>query len=101
MDFGLKLFCKSRGADAVGFLRPDDTFVVKAGSHISSSTPSALCPVGVLKRLEAEKHNLNGSELLCDLVFTSSSAAASFVMQCSANGYNEWVDQTGIKLGDL
>ena len=95
------LYCTGRGANAVAYMYPDGTFILKAGSHITAEGPTEACPSGALKRLDAEKDNLRGTEVLVDLKFSSASAAGNFVVKSSANGNDVWKNAFGDKLGSL
>lgn len=95
------LYCTRAQANAIG-QRTREGFVVFKGSKIRASvTPS--CPQAIKKQRELYAHEIDPltHTLRSDLLFTSSSGAASFVSGSSSNGNVEWKTETGVLLGDL
>ena len=94
-----KLFLKTRGADATGFLTSEGIIVSK-GSKIAA-TPNPSCP-GWVKSLRDKYSAYIGSDFVLskDISFNSPSAAAAFCVFGSANGKVAWKDESGKSLKD-
>lgn len=79
----------------------DNKFILLKGSQIAKDfTPSCRNDI---KNLRKKYSNIisNDNTLLEDIVFTSSSTAASFVTASSKNGKLYWKNQDGVLLRDL
>ena len=78
----------------------DGKFIVFKGSYIKEEETASLSVS--YKKLRIDKKHLIGSDrkLKEDILFKSSSAAASFVLGSTANGKTEWKTVDGILLKD-
>lgn len=74
-----------------------DGFVLLKESIISSKTTKS-CPEFVLKARMKYALKIKNNVLLEDILFTSPSGAAAFVLGASANGNIEWKTENGIVL---
>lgn len=82
-------------------LQTSDGFVLLKGSEISPKTINS-CPEYVLKNRQKHSQKIDKNFILLeDILFTSPSAASSFVCGASSNGNTLWTTANGIKLKDL
>ena len=96
----LELICNRNGSDARA-IRTSDGFVVKKGSKIARSFTKS-CLEYCLKKREQYKELIDANfVLLEDILFNTSSGAASFVCGSSAIGNIEWKNADGVTLKDL
>ena len=95
------LYITLRDSDAQGYVMANGHFILMAGGDISPLEPTATCPSSTLNKLEAEKDKLDGTKILKDIEFKSSSGAACFVLKASANGNDVWKTADGVRLGDI
>lgn len=104
----IAFYCMERGANAKGYYIPESQeFVVMRGSTVSPR-PIAIWLQGRLSksaesRRAWEEHGIylaDNSVFKCDAIFSTSSAAESFVTHRHANGPDVWVDQYGVSLGE-
>lgn len=85
-----------------GYFTTDDKFILKAGANINHSETKS-CPATISKR----RKNAVESALLKDwittedILFSSSSAAAAFIMGYAINGLRNWKNSEGISVGEL
>ena len=98
---GTLLYTTLRSSNAQGYIREDGVFVLMAGGNISPLEPTPTCPSSALNKLETEKDKLDGTKILENIEFKSSSGAACFVLKASANGNDVWKTADGVKLGDI
>ena len=99
LQFYLKRTVKNVGLVEARGRQTEEGFVVLAGSHISKEDDNTISKT--LK--EERKHaplDANGN-LLEDVLFSSPSTAASFVIGKSANGLVYWKDENGNTLKSL
>lgn len=96
------LFMKTKKSCGVGFLTADNSFIVKKGSKLSPET-TRTCPNAVLKSraflLGSKK--ISNWETKEDLLFPSSSHAASFLAGSSLSGPEAWKNKEGVSLKRL
>lgn len=103
-QLGIELYLKrtiknySVTVNAVG-KQTSEGFVVMKGSIISPKTANAV-PAGIKKRRLDAKVDEN-HVLLEDMLFSTPSGAAAFVIGNSANGWTEWKTADGKNLHDL
>ncbi len=94
------LYIKTTKVEATG-KRTAEGFVVIAGSKISSAYTKS-CPENALKLRKKYAAKITaGNRLKQDILLTSPSAAASFVVGASRNGLTAWKDNDGATLKDL
>lgn len=97
---GPTLFLKDREAEGAG-RQTTDGFVLLKGSKIRPLL-SNKAPANCRKNRRRYQHLINSdNELTDDALFTSPSAASSFLIGYSTNGKLHWKDQAGTSLGDL
>ena len=78
-----------------------DGFVVFKGSKVASA-PTKSCPDSIKALREKNADRIDVNLLLTeDVLFSSPSAAASFVNYASANGLTAWIAENGKTLKDL
>ena len=98
------LYLKRRNNNSINAIciRTVKGFVVKNGSSIEINDFDSIPPHIKLKRdsLRAKKIISDGV-LLEDVLFTSPSAAAAFVLGTSANGLTEWKNSDNLKLKEI
>ncbi len=99
------LYLKTNKVNATG-KRTSDGFIVYSGSSISK-IPSTKCSKHIINlhsklidKIEKEKEKENNI-LKEDILFSSPSSAASFILFYSANGLTLWKNEKGISLKDL
>ncbi|MDO4913952.1 MAG: GIY-YIG nuclease family protein [Bifidobacteriaceae bacterium] len=94
------LYCHSNNADGSGY-RTSEGFLLLKGSVVSPGL-TASCPSGT-KKLREKYANLINDEFKTtdDIIFTSPSAAASFITGNSRNGNIEWKNKKGVTLKDI
>lgn len=82
-------------------MRTAEGFVLLKGSSVSLTFTKS-CPAGTLKRRKklADLISVDGVTTE-DILFSSPSAAASFVGGSSLSGNNMWLDENGDTLGDI
>lgn len=94
----LYLTYKSIGATG---RRTPEGFVVLTGSEVSEETTPSCSNAALVNR---EKHAADigpDQQLSRDILFTTPSAAAEFVMGASASGNDYWKNSDGVRLGAL
>jgi hypothetical protein len=104
--YPLELVLNSRGIEARARYEGGKTFVVLSGSQAAKDeTPSLPELYASMRKSRLDDGSLvdQGStyRLNSDQTFRSSSAAASFLLGASRNGYTEWKDAQGQTLRDL
>ena len=100
IDISMNLYCKRKGAAAIG-VQTSDGFVVKKGSKILEHTTNG-CPDHVINKRQQHKNAIGDDFILTeDILFNTPSGAAAFVCGASANGYVEWKDSNGVSLKDI
>lgn len=94
------LTIKYKNCQAKGY-RTSDGFVLLKGSTINPKQTKT-CPYTTisLRQKYADKIN-SDNQILEDILFTSPSAAASFVAAASVNGYNLWKNSAGMTLKEF
>lgn len=97
-----KLSFKIGNAEAEGFVTSEG-FVVKAGARINEKTSEKSLGPGVTKIREKHMNAGHVADLVTteDLLFSSSSAAADFVLGYSVSGPNTWKDNKGRTLKEI
>lgn len=94
------LYLVQKEANATG-QRTKEGFLVFEKSAIASAIQNS-CPRGIVKLRENSKESIDDHHSLRkDMLFTSPSAAAAFVLGTSASGNAKWKDKEGKPLGDL
>lgn len=93
------LFLNSSKASAKG-KRSNEGFIVYKDSQLADN-PVKSCPNYIINLREKYKSKLNGHILKEDILFSSPSAASSFVKYASTNGLIEWKDYQGRTLKEL
>lgn len=79
-------------------MRTSEGFVVIAGSHIAPEDDDTISP-GI--KLQRSKANIMDGILQEDVLFSSPSGAAMFVIGKSANGLTSWRNSDGVTLKDI
>ena len=94
------LYCSASGAKATG-KRTSEGFVVLKGSQISSNLTKS-CPDSTLRNRKKYAKNIDANYILTeDILFSSPSAAASFVGGASLSGNASWHNSQGITLKSI
>lgn len=94
------LYCSASGAKATG-KRTSEGFVVLKGSQISSNLTKS-CPDSTLRNRKKYAKNIDANYILTeDILFSSPSAAASFVGGASLSGNTSWHNSQGITLKSI
>ena len=94
------LYCNASGAKATG-KRTSEGFVVLKGSQISSNLTKS-CPDSTLRNRKKYAKNIDENYILTeDILFSSPSAAASFVGGASLSGNVSWHNSQGISLKSI
>ena len=85
-----------------GYFTTDEKFVLKAGANISPFE-SKSCPASISKRRKnaVESGLLKDWVTTEDMLFSSSSAAAAFILGYPFNGPKNWKNSEGINVGEL
>lgn len=94
------LYCSASDAKATG-KRTSEGFVVLKGSQISSNLTKS-CPDSTLRNRKKYAKNIDENYILTeDILFSSPSAAASFVGGASLSGNVSWHNSQGISLKSI
>ncbi len=95
------LYLKTNRVNATG-KRTSDGFIVYSGSSISK-IPSTKCSKHIINLHSKlnDKIDKENNILKEDILFSSPSSAASFILFYSANGLTLWKNEKGISLKDL
>lgn len=93
------LFLKTTKVDAKG-RRTNEGFVVYKGAVVSDF-PTKSCPATIINLRDKYKDRVKEAVLIEDTLFTSPSAASSFVRYASTNGLDEWKDDKGRSLKEI
>lgn len=85
-----------------GYFTTDDKFILKSGANISHSETKS-CPVAFsMRRKNAiESRLLKDWVTTEDMLFSSSSAAAAFILGYAYNGPKNWKNSECISVGEL
>ena len=90
------LYLKTSKVEAKG-RRTNEGFVVYKGAIVSTN-PTKSCPETVMNLRAKYNDRLNEQVLIEDILFTSPSAASSFIRFANTNGLDEWKDTHGQSL---
>ena len=90
------LYLKTSKVEAKG-RRTNEGFVVYKGAIVSTN-PTKSCPETVMNLRAKYNDRLNEQVLIEDILFTSPSAASSFIRFANTNGLDEWKDIHGQSL---
>lgn len=93
------LFLKTTKVEAKG-RRTNEGFVVYKGALVAAN-PTKSCPDTIINLRSKYRDRLKGEILTEDTLFTSPSAASSFVRYASTNGLDEWKDEQGRSLKNI
>lgn len=93
------LYFKTKKVEAKG-KRTSEGFVVFAGSNIVPELAKS-CPENAIRLRGKYAEKIEKDKLKIDLLFTSPSAAASFICGYSVSGNNVWKDETGRTLKEI
>jgi len=95
------LHLKKPNAEAKG-CRTNEGFIVFKGSKVSQKKPKT-CRNNIIKLREKYNNKINHSTNILkeDILFTSPSYAAAFVVYYNINGLTEWKDDSGKSLKDI
>ncbi len=99
IDDELLLFLKTTKVEAKG-RRTNEGFVVYKGALVAAN-PTKSCPDTIINLRCKYRDRLKGEILTEDTLFTSPSAASSFVRYASTNGLDEWKDEQGRSLKNI
>lgn len=96
-----RLYLKSGSADAVG-METAEGFVVLKGAKVNEKTSTASLSPGMIKTREQHFNNGHVQNLVTteDILFSSSSAAAGFVLGYGVSGPQFWKTKDGTSLRD-
>ena len=89
---------KGVGKIEVDGMRTSEGFVVIAGSHIAPEDDGTI-PTGI--KAQRQKANIVDGILQEDILFSSPSGAAMFVVGKSANGLTSWRNSDGVTLKEI
>lgn len=98
-DTFVTFYCRTRGADAVGYRTEDGGFTVLKGSILSMLPPTGTCREAAVKSRKDNEDAIRNGRLLRDINFSSPSAASNFVTLSNTNGNKEWKKEDGVKPG--
>lgn len=93
-------YLKTSKANATG-KRTNDGFVIFKGAALSDK-PTHSCPKQIKDLREKYEEKIDANHILLEnILFSSPSAAAGFVIFASANGLTMWISDNGKSLKDL
>lgn len=98
IELHLERSVKTVGKIEADGIRTSEGFVVIAGSHVSPDDDGTI-PTGIKEK--RNKARIVDGILQEDILFSSPSGAAMFVIGKSANGLTSWKDSKGVTLKDI